>query len=60
MCLPVPMNSRNIVGSFNIGLSAQIDHARKLLNGNYPPSRDEVAALFNVSHSTLYRALAGL
>jgi hypothetical protein len=54
------MNSRNIVGSFNIGLSAQIDHARKLLNGNYPPSRDEVAALFNVSHSTLYRALAGL
>ena len=35
----------------------QLDHARKLLGQKNPPSRDEVAALFNVNRSTLYRAL---
>ena len=37
----------------------QIDHARKLLAKKKPPSRDEIAALFKVSRTTLYRALAG-
>jgi DNA invertase Pin-like site-specific DNA recombinase len=36
----------------------QIDHARKLLAKKNPPSRDEIAALFKVSRTTLYRALA--
>jgi len=36
----------------------QITHARKLLGKKNPPSRDEVASLFNVNRSTLYRALA--
>ena len=35
----------------------QIDHARKLLAKKNPPGRDEVAALFNVNRTTLYRAL---
>ena len=35
----------------------QLDHARKLLGKKNPPSRDEVAALFNVNRSNLYRAL---
>ena len=29
------------------------------LNAKNPPSRDEIAALFKVNRSTLYRALAG-
>ena len=37
---------------------AQLAHARKLLAKKNPPSRDEVAALFKVNRSTLYRALA--
>ena len=37
----------------------QIDHARKLLAKKKPPRRDEIAALFKVSRTTLYRALAG-
>jgi len=37
----------------------QLDHARKLLDKKNPPSRDEVAALFNVNRTALYRALAG-
>jgi DNA invertase Pin-like site-specific DNA recombinase len=37
----------------------QIEHSRKLLAKKKPPSRDEVAALFKVNRSTLYRALAG-
>lgn len=36
----------------------QVDHARKLLGKKNALSRDEVAALFNVNRSTLYRALA--
>ena len=36
----------------------QIDHARRLLGKKNPPSRDEVASLFNVHRSTLYRALS--
>ena len=36
----------------------QIEHARKLLNGRNPQSREEIAALFRVNRSTLYRALA--
>ena len=36
----------------------QIEHARKLLNGKNPPPREEVAALFKVNRTTLYRALA--
>jgi DNA invertase Pin-like site-specific DNA recombinase len=36
----------------------QMAHARKLLAGKNPPSHEEVAALFNVNRSTLYRALA--
>ena len=35
----------------------QLDHARKLLGKKNPPSRDEVAALFNVNRTSLYRAL---
>jgi DNA invertase Pin-like site-specific DNA recombinase len=37
----------------------QIEHARKLLAKKNPPARDEVAALFKVNRSTLYRALEG-
>ena len=36
----------------------QLDHARDLLSKKNPLSRDEVAALFNVNRTTLYRALA--
>jgi DNA invertase Pin-like site-specific DNA recombinase len=36
----------------------QTDHARKLFAKKNPPSREEVAALFKVSRTTLYRALA--
>jgi DNA invertase Pin-like site-specific DNA recombinase len=36
----------------------QIDHARQLLAKKNPPSRHQIAALFKVSRSTLYRALA--
>ena len=36
----------------------QVDHACDLLGKRNPPSRDEVAALFNVNRTTLYRALA--
>ena len=35
----------------------QIGHARELLDWKKPPSREEVAALFKVDRSTLYRAL---
>ena len=35
----------------------QIDHAKRLLARKRPPSRDEIAALFKVNRSTLYRAL---
>ena len=35
----------------------QIDHARELLGRKEPPSRAEVAALFNVDRATLYRAM---
>ena len=36
----------------------QIEHARDLLGRKNPPSRDEIATLFKVNRSTLYRALA--
>jgi DNA invertase Pin-like site-specific DNA recombinase len=36
----------------------QLHHARDLLSKKNPLSRDEVAALFNVNRTTLYRALA--
>jgi DNA invertase Pin-like site-specific DNA recombinase len=36
----------------------QIDYARELLGRKNPPSREEVAALFKVDRTTLYRALA--
>jgi DNA invertase Pin-like site-specific DNA recombinase len=35
----------------------QIDHARGVLGRKEPPSREEVAALFKVDRSTLYRAM---
>ena len=38
----------------------QIEHARNLLNGKNAPSRGEIAALFNVNRSTLYRALTAI
>ena len=36
----------------------QIEHARMLLAKKKPPSREEIAALFKVNRSTVYRALA--
>jgi DNA invertase Pin-like site-specific DNA recombinase len=36
----------------------QLNHARDLLSKKNPLSRDEVAALFNVNRTTLFRALA--
>jgi DNA invertase Pin-like site-specific DNA recombinase len=38
----------------------QIEHARKLLNGKNPSSREEIAALFKVDRSTLYRHFAAV
>ena len=38
----------------------QIDHARELLRRKKPPSREEVATLFKVDRSTLYRALSSI
>jgi len=35
----------------------QLGHARKLLEGEDPPSPSEIARLFNVDRSTLWRAL---
>ena len=35
----------------------QIEHARMLLAKKKPPSREEIAALFKVNRSTIYRAL---
>jgi len=38
----------------------QIEHAHELLARREPPSREEVATLFNVDRATLYRALASM
>ena len=36
----------------------QIDHARELLGRKNPPRREEIAELFKVNRTTLYRALS--